>query len=157
MPLAADLVDRIGKIILLMSSDNDGDKLSAARALGRTLKAGGVDHHALVEHMKESRLNDDDKELFRAELKKADAVGYARGLRDAEAKQYGVDDFRNTDGSTDWRRVALYVQHEKRLLLEKHHKFVDDMAARVPFNREPTPRQLAYLQSLFLKLGGRIT
>jgi hypothetical protein len=41
-------------------------------------------------------------------------------------------------------------------LPDRQHNFVDDMAARVPFNRELSPKQLQYLQSLFLKLGGKI-
>jgi hypothetical protein len=65
--------------------------------------------------------------------------------------------FRTPTARPDWQQIALFVQREKRRLLERHHEFVDDMASRVPFNREPTPKQLKYLQSLFLKLGGKIT
>jgi len=54
-------------------------------------------------------------------------------------------------------RVALYVQREKHRLPAQHHQFVDDMAARTVWEREPTDRQHRYLRSLFLKLGGKIT
>ena len=53
--------------------------------------------------------------------------------------------------------VVLYVQREKRRLPEKHHEFVDDMASRTVYGREPTPKQHQYLHSLFYKLGGKIT
>jgi len=38
-----------------------------------------------------------------------------------------------------------------------HHAFVDDVAARTVYGREPTPNQHKYLHSLFYKLGGKIT
>ena len=38
-----------------------------------------------------------------------------------------------------------------------HHEFIDDMASRTVYGREPTPRQHQYLHSLFFKLGGKIT
>jgi hypothetical protein len=57
----------------------------------------------------------------------------------------------------EWTEVALYCQREKHRLDAKHHKFVDDMASRTAWGREPTERQHKYLHSLFFKLGGKIT
>jgi len=51
--------------------------------------------------------------------------------------------------------IILYVQREKRRLPEKHHEFIDVMAAR-PRHYAMTPKQ-EYLRALFLKLGGKIT
>jgi hypothetical protein len=140
-----------------MSSPNDGDKLAAMHALDRALQMSKIDYHVLVARMRRPWLSDTAKEQFQNELAKARAAGRGEGVREVEARQYGLQDFRNADGSPDWRAIALYVQREKQRLTPRHHEFVDDMAARIPFNRQPTPRQSAYLQSLFLKLGGRIT
>jgi len=63
----------------------------------------------------------------------------------------------DTDGKPDWTHVALYLQREKHRLDSKHHQFVDDMAARTVWKREPTEKQHKYLHSLFYQLGGRIT
>src|SRR5215831_6483409 len=65
--------------------------------------------------------------------------------------------FRNTDGTLEWSEVALFCQRQKHRLPEKHHEFVDDMASRTVYGREPTPKQHQYLHSLFYKLGGKIT
>jgi len=46
---------------------------------------------------------------------------------------------------------------EKHRLPSKHHEFIDDMASRTVYGREPTPKQHQYLHSLFFKLGGKIT
>ena len=156
-PLDPDVVERLVKVLLVMSSPNDGDKLAAMHALDRTLEKNGVDFHVLVARMAKPWLSDSSKQQFKHEIANARAAGRAEGIREIEARQYGVDNFRSADGSSsDWRAIALYVQGEKHRLLQRHHEFVDDMSARVPFGREPTPKQSAYLQSLFLKLGGRI-
>jgi len=49
------------------------------------------------------------------------------------------------------------VQREKHRLDNKHHEFIDDMASRTGYLREPTLKQHKYLHSLFYKLGGKIT
>ena len=53
--------------------------------------------------------------------------------------------------------VALYVQRERHRLPDRHHEFINDMASRTAYGREPTPKQHQYLHSLFLKLGGKFT
>jgi hypothetical protein len=155
--LDPDVVEKLCKIFLVMSSPNDGDKVVAIKAFNSALERNGVDYHVLVARMKKPWLSDSANEQFKSELANARAAGRAETLREVEARQYGIDDFRNADGSSDWRAIALYVQREKLRLADRHHEFIDDMAARVPFNRELSPKQLQYLQSLFLKLGGKIT
>jgi hypothetical protein len=167
MPLPPELIarrgdrrSRLGDIIVLLASNQEGEVINAVRALGRALESAGVDYHDLVKHIEEPSLSDRQITLIREEIDQRARIardqGIAEGLRRAEAKQSGFDDFYNTDGTPDWRQVARFVQREKRRLLERHHEFVDDMASRVPFNREPTPKQLQYLQSLFFKLGGKL-
>ena len=79
------------------------------------------------------------------------------GVQDAENKQHGANDFRTTDGKPEWNDVALFLQRNKIRLDVKHHKFVDDMASRTVWGREPTERQHKYLHSFFFMLGGKIT
>jgi hypothetical protein len=52
-----------------------------------------------------------------------------------------------------WAEVALYVQHAKYGLDQKHHEFVDDMAHQVMCGRELTLMQRRYLRNLFDKLA----
>ena len=51
--LPSTILPRVGALLRLLGSDQDGEALGAARALGRTLSAAGLDLHALayvVEH-----------------------------------------------------------------------------------------------------------
>ena len=85
-------------------------------------------------------------------------AGFAKGRLETERKQmegqavYG----QRPDGSTDWEAIALHCQREKGRLESKHHQFVDDMASRMTWEREPTERQGKYLISMFRQLGGRM-
>src|SRR5262249_20851156 len=102
-------------------------------------------------------LSEADKKEVGAQIKQAYTDGYADGVKMAEAKQHGTGAFRNTDGKLEWSEIALFVQRQKHRLPDRHHEFVDDMAARTVYGREPTPKQHQYLHSLFYKLGGKIT
>jgi hypothetical protein len=42
-------------------------------------------------------------------------AGYAMGMRDAENKQHGANDFGTTDGKPEWNDVALFLQRQARL------------------------------------------
>ena len=123
------------------------------------LNAKGIDLHEIASRLeKPSGLNEDQKKQIRAAIEQARKDGYAEGVRAAEKRvSFNAAGFSSTDGSDEWKAVALYVQREKQRLPANHHQFVDDMAARTVWEREPTPRQHRYLHSLFLKLGGRIT
>ena len=153
------IVGKLATLIRLLSSDRDGEVIATVRALVRTLESAGSDIHALAEHIEKANggLTDADKKKIRTEIENARALGYAEGVKAAEAKQHGTGAFRNTDGQIEWTEVALFVQREKHRLPAKHHEFVDDMAARTVYGREPTPNQHKYLHSLFFKLGGKIT
>jgi hypothetical protein len=156
--IPATIKEKLAALICLLSSNQDGEALGAARAIGRTLDAAGLDIHVLAEHVKNGHgLTDADKQAIRNEIENARAVGYAEGVKAAESKQHGTGAFRNTDGKLEWTEVALFVQREKHRLPDKHHEFVDDMASRTVYGREPTPKQHQYLHSLFFKLGGKVT
>jgi len=119
--------------------------------------AYGQSFHTLAEHIENGRLTEDFKREVRTQIDNARAIGYAEGVKAAESKQHGTGAFRNTDGTLEWTEVALYCQRQKQRLDPKHHKFIDDMASRTVYGREPTPNQHKYLHSLFYKLGGKIT
>lgn len=46
--IPTDTADKLKKLIPLLGSDQDGEALGAARAIGRTLDAAGLDFHALA-------------------------------------------------------------------------------------------------------------
>jgi hypothetical protein len=156
IPAAIDR-KKLAALIRLLSSKQNGEVVATVHALIRLLETNGSDIHALAEHVKNgSGLTDADKQKIRSEIENARAIGYAEGVAAAEAKQHGTGAFRNTDGKPEWTEVALYVQREKHRLHDKHHEFIDDMASRTAYGREPSPKQHKYLHSLFYKLGGKI-
>jgi hypothetical protein len=149
---------KLGDIIRRMSSSSDGEIIATVHALIRVLESAGSNILALADHVENGNgLTEADKQKIRNEIESARAVGYAEGVKAAEAKQHGTGAFRNTDGKLEWTEIALFAQREKHRLPEKHHKFVDDMAARAAFGREPSLKQHQYLHSLFYQLGGKIT
>jgi hypothetical protein len=150
---------KLGDLIRLLSSNNDGEVIAAVRAMQRTLESCGADIHALADHVERANgsLSEADKQKINAAIEAARLEGYAEGVTATESRQHGTGAFRNTDGSFDWSEVALFVQRQKHQLDAKHHQFVDDMASRTVYGREPTPNQHKYLHSLFYKLGGKIT
>jgi hypothetical protein len=161
--LDPDVVERLGKMFLMLSSSNDGDKLAAINALNRTLEKAGVDHHTLVARMAKPWLSDSSKEQFRGEIANARAIGKAEGLREAESKRGIESDFHSTDGSSVWREVARFVSRERhRLPLRnrdaRNFEFIDSMEAlSMSPHTSLSPGRANWLFDLFGKLGGKIT
>ena len=156
--LPHDLAVKLAKPIRLLASDSKGEAFAALCAIARLLQAYQQSFHTLAEHVENGGgLSEADKQRISAAIESARIEGYAEGVKAAESKQHGTGAFRNTDGTLEWTEVALFVQRQKHRLPEKNHEFVDDMAARTVYGREPTPRQHQYLHSLFYKLGGKIT
>jgi hypothetical protein len=158
MALPREFAAKIGKPIRLLASNSQGEAFASLCAIARLLESHGYTFHTLADHVENGGgLSEDDKKKIRSEIENARAIGYAEGVKAAEAKQHGTGAFRNTDGALEWTEVALYCQREKQRLPSKHHEFIDDMASRTVYVREPTPKQHQYLHSLFFKLGGKIT
>ena len=151
---------RLGDVICRLASTSDGEMVATVLALQRLREAHGVGFRALIEHLENGggdSLSDTAKEKVRTEIEQAFNDGYAQGVQAAESKQHGTVAFRKTDGTLEWSDVALFVQRPKHRLPAQHHEFVDDMASRTLYGREPTPKQHQYLHSLFYKLGGKLT
>jgi hypothetical protein len=159
MDLPPKIRPTLGNIIRRLSSCNDGEIVASVYAMRRVLESYGADIHALADHLEKANggLTDADKQRIRTEIESARAIGYAEGVKAAEARQHGTGAFRNTNGQLEWTEVALFLQRERQRLPAKHHEFIDDMASRTVYGREPTPKQHQYLHSLFCKLGGKIT
>src|SRR5215467_3707103 len=163
MALPHELAAKLGKPIRLLASNSQGEAFAALCAIARLLESHGYSFHTLADHVESANgggLSEADKQKINAAIESARIEGYAEGVKAAESRQHGTGAFRNTDGTLEWTEVALYVQREKhriRGLNDKTSEFIDDMAARTAFGREPTPRQHQWLHSLFHKLGGKIT
>ena len=143
------LEERLADCIRVLSSEKDGEVVAAARALKRTLESAGTDIHGLA--------NAIEKLGKRAEVSKEQMKQiWDTAVQHTENRLHGGDDFRSTDGKPTWQSVALFCQRNRYRLEPKHHEFINDMAARTVYEREPTEKQHKYLFALFLKLGGKI-
>jgi hypothetical protein len=149
MNALAPIADKLGKMIRMLASDRDGDVVSAARAINRTLRNAGLDIHTLA-----GQIEKPNGGLSEAEMKKLYAAGYDDGVRATENRHHGPGDFANVDGTPSWHEMALFCQRHDTRLREKEREFIHDVTARTVW-REPTEKQAKWLKSIFYRLGGR--
>jgi hypothetical protein len=145
---------KIANLIRMLGTDHEGEAVATWHALKRLLATRDVTFTDLGNGIESLATGD----LKKAEMERLFKAGYAKGVEDEARKRIaqGAVHGQRADGSTDWEAIALYCQREKARLEAKHHQFVDDMASRMAWGREPTERQGIYLVSLFRKLGGRM-
>src|SRR5262249_54616768 len=127
MALPREVTAKLGRSIRMLSSDKDGDILAAAAAILRLLASCGADIHALAAHVENGGLTETDKQKIKSEIENAHVLGYAEGVRAAQAKQHGAGAFRNINGKLEFNEVALYVAREKHRLRPHTHEFIDKM------------------------------
>jgi hypothetical protein len=152
-PVSA-LETKIANLVRRLGSEHDGEKLATVNALGRLLASNNVTFTDLGDAVEKLATGG----LEEAELKRVFDAGYAKGVEEAQrerAAEQAVFGLRS-DGSTDWEAIALHCQKEKHRIEAKHHQFLDDMASRLTWGREPSDKQGKYLISLFRGIGGRI-
>lgn len=147
--------NRIADLVRRFGTDFEGEVVAVWAALRRLLASRNVTFTDLGDAVEKLATGG----LEEAELKRVFDAGYAKGVEDAERKHaeaqtvFGL----RSDGSTDWEAVALHCQRRKDRIEAKHHQFVDDMASRMSWGREPSDKQARYLLSLFRGVGGRMT
>ena len=146
----APIVGKLAACIRMLSSDKDGDVISAARGLVRMWQGVGTDIHAFAE-----RIAKPNGGLTEAEMRKLYDAGYEAGVRAVENKEHGSGDFHNVDGLPNWNEIALFCQQNNDRLRPTERQFIDDMASRTVW-REPTEKQAKWLRSIFYRLGGKL-
>jgi hypothetical protein len=148
---------RLASCFRMLLSANGGDRTAAIGGIQRIVQAiskdGGVDLHALADRIEKANgsLSDADKRKIRSEIESARAIGYAEGVRAAEAR------FR-PDGKLEVNEVALFVERQINHLPPDKHEFIHKMAFYARQGIEPSQKQGKFLFDLFVQyLGGRIT
>ena len=146
---------RIADLIRRLGSEYEGEIVATARALKRLLESRGVSFTDLGDGIEKLASGG----LTQAAMEQIRDASYAKGIADTErkyAEAEGVYGLR-PDGTTDWEAVALACQRRKDRIETKHHQFVDDMASRMTWGREPaSDKQGKYLLSIFRQIGGRV-
>jgi hypothetical protein len=145
---------RIADVVRRLGTTHEGEMIATARALQRTLASRDISCTDLGEGIEKLATGG----LAEAQMKQLFDAGYQKCVEDTKRKRIAQETALGfePDGSPDWEAIALYYQRQKARLEAKHHQFVDDMASRMTWGREPTERQGIYLLSLFRQLGGRM-
>ena len=152
--MAKTYEQRLADLIRHLGAEHDGEVLNTVGALRKALASRNLTFTDLGDGLEKLATGD----LTQGAMQRIHDAAYAKGLADAERKStegqavYGL----RPDGSHDWEEIALHCQQQKQRLEAKHHQFVDDMASRLTWGREPSEKQGKYLLSLFRQIGGRI-
>ena len=145
---------RIAKLVRMMSSDFDGEVLSANARLKSLLKEERLSFHDLATviencngEIEERKYSDTDAEMI-----------FARGVDKGRKEEANRKDlppaFYDSDGQPRWNEIALFCQKNvARLRGEWERTFVNDMAGKTLL-RSPTEKQAKHLLAIFVKLGG---
>jgi hypothetical protein len=143
--LAPPIADRLNKLVRLLSSDQDGEVIGAARSIIRTLKGAGLDIHTLADTLTlpyGKRFSEEEA----AEI-------YRRGVQDGRRAAEGAEGnggFREVEQS--WHTIALEcAAHPAKLKSDKEREFVADMTRRLVNGGKPTEKQADWLRKIYAR------
>jgi hypothetical protein len=92
--LAAPVRTRLAKFLRLLSSDQDGKVIAAARALVGVLRSAGADIHALAEQIEQPNGERGGRggKISEADMQRLYNAGYEAGLQAAEDKFHAEEE-----------------------------------------------------------------
>ena len=147
---------RIAKLVRMMSSDFDGEVLSANARLKSLLKEERLSFHDLATviencngEIEEKKYSDTDAEIIFTK-------GVEKGRAEEARKQQAPPEFFDADGQPRWYEIAVFCQHNSaQLHNEWERNFVGDMPSKIIKFGQPTEKQIPHLLAIFVKLGGQ--
>jgi hypothetical protein len=137
--------EKLGKLIKMLSSPNEGEIVAAARAILRTLAQEGGDIHELAARVA-------DNKLLQSDMQKIYDQAFRAGAESVQA----AADFSNVGNAVpSFYEMACEIQHKgDGRLNPKEQAFVEDMV-RWCARREPSEKQATWLHALYCKIGRR--
>lgn len=121
------IAERLGKLIPRLATDQDGEVIATARAIGRTLQSAGLDYHDLAQAVV---------------TEPAPVIVYRERAASPSEPQC-------------WSALARWCRvHDLGRLTPREREFVADMCAKLVLDAKPTDKQANWLRSLYAKLGG---
>jgi hypothetical protein len=141
------IAEKLGSFIRLLASDRDGEVIATVRALIRTLQNAGSDLHELADLVERA-----DGKLNETEMKQIYDAGVAAGMKRAGANGHAQPGGKLPSA---YEMAKWCEEHRVNLHRDKDRDFVHDMLG---FARRRTlsPKQLQWLENLYLKTGGRL-
>jgi hypothetical protein len=141
--LAVMNTDKLGKLVKMLSSPNEGEVVAAVRAILRTLQAEGTDIHELAERI-------EGRKLSRAEMQ----LIYDKAFQDGKNSAAAAGGFSPANVPT-FHSMACEIQaNGGGQLSPKEQDFVEDMV-RWRALREPSEKQAKWLHALYCRIGRR--
>jgi hypothetical protein len=143
----APIANKIRPLIRLLSSDQSGEVVAAARALSRLLKTSGADIHVLADSIGHTNGG-----LSEAEMRKLYDAGFEAGLRKAE-RAHDDPGFRNVNAydEPNWHDIACECEKHRPLRDERERQFVRDMTRRTVHGGNPTEKQASWLRKIYAR------
>ena len=126
----------LAKLLLMLSTDYDGDVVATARAIGRTLQSAGLDWHALAAAI---------TPVLDPEPQPVERKPYER-----------VDDYWDGSDPCGWLAMARWCRDaDCGRLTPKEQRFIWDMASplRSRHGRKPSSKQYDLIRSIYVKLS----
>jgi hypothetical protein len=133
-------VERLEKLIKLLTSDKDGEVVAAARAIRRTLENANSDIHELASRLKDGGLSE-------AEMRKIYEAGRQaeRDERDAAETNIKFTDVEESGSHVDMAKFC--VERDRGHLTPWERNFAEEMIHW----RRPSEKQLAILLRIYCK------
>jgi hypothetical protein len=154
--LTEPLAKRIANLFRRLGSEFEGEQIATVAAMKRLFAIEGLsfsDVAIVIENaegvIEERKYSDTDTDIIFNR-------GVKRGAEQARAEAAAPPQFYDEAGQPRWTKIALFCQTKRERLRPQEQNFVDDMAGRAVWGREPTEKQGKWLLSIFVKLGGRI-
>ena len=141
----APIAEKLRRCVRLLTSDRDGEILAAARALGRTLKAAGLDIHILADAVGHTK-GHSHKTVDKAEEKRIFDRGFEAGERAARKTGNGAKE-------PTWHEIAVCcAECPDRLRDDRERKFVRDMVALTVRGGKLSEKQQSWLRSIYVRV-----
>jgi hypothetical protein len=137
----AAIAPRLGPLIRLLSSDQDGEVVAAGRAIVRTLKTADFDIHTLAGLVETPAEPIDERlqEAFDAGLRAGIAIGERRSSE------------RRSSPAVPYSSMAIFCQRRARRLSVKEANFIGQMAR---IRGAPSSKQARWLADIYERLRG---
>jgi hypothetical protein len=169
------VVPKLVRLLGMVTSNADGEVITATHALLQVLTNAGLDIHVLVSRIEHGKADDEkekeEKKLSAGQMQKIHEAAYAKGYAEgieagrrsaviAAAMPMGIIDTSDVGPGVNgygWLAIAQHCAANKHLFSGKAVNFVEDIPGKIASFGRPTPPQAKWLKDLFMqKFGGRI-
>jgi hypothetical protein len=146
---------KVAQLVRLFGTTERGERVSAWRALERTMESAGVSWSDVGNWIEQGSEHDDGK-YSEAEMQEFAQAVHAEGVE--TGIKIGMARTSQSNGHItlpEDSEMADYCYARRGRLEAKHHNFIDEIPARAR-RRTLTLKEKGYLASLYIQLGGRI-